>query len=161
LDKLVYPDISPTMLTIAAVIICTLNLRSMAGKSGSQAGPDLACFPKDEEDIVDHFPVLSRSCDDISRRSASGSRTLHRQGMEDDRKPRPAVLRLCTMPPTFSSPPNAPSLTPTTVSWQRHSLLDGFWTSSERTFPSILPNAVSLLLKSACGPMHSDGDVEA
>ncbi len=26
LDKLVYPDISSTMLTIAAVIICTLNL---------------------------------------------------------------------------------------------------------------------------------------
>ena len=26
LDKLVYPDISPTMLTIAAVIICALNL---------------------------------------------------------------------------------------------------------------------------------------
>jgi hypothetical protein len=24
-----------------------------------------------------------------------------------------------------------------------------------------LPNAVSLLLKSACGPMHSYGDVEA
>ena len=26
LDKLIYPDISPTMLTIAAVIICALNL---------------------------------------------------------------------------------------------------------------------------------------
>jgi hypothetical protein len=26
LDKLVYPDVSPTLLTIAVVIICTLNL---------------------------------------------------------------------------------------------------------------------------------------
>jgi hypothetical protein len=127
----------------------------MAGKSGSQAGPDLACFPKDEEDIVDHFPVLSRSCDDISRRSASGSRMLHRQGTEGDRKPRPAPLRLWAMPSLFSVLPNAPSLTPTTFSWQRHSLLDGFGTSLERTFPSILPNAVSWPLRFACGLRHS------
>jgi hypothetical protein len=26
LDKLVYPNISPTMLTVAAVIVCALNL---------------------------------------------------------------------------------------------------------------------------------------
>ena len=32
LDKLVYPDISSTMLTIAAVMICALNFASSAGK---------------------------------------------------------------------------------------------------------------------------------
>ncbi len=34
LDKLVYPDISSTVLMIAAVIICGLNLALYAGKSG-------------------------------------------------------------------------------------------------------------------------------
>jgi hypothetical protein len=52
-------------------------------------------------------------------------------------------------------------LTPITFSWQRHSLEDGFYPSWEQTFPSTLPNAVSSLLKSACGPMHLYGHVEA
>ena len=141
--------------------VCARSANEGSGTTDGLLVAPLACFPKDEEDIVDHFPVLSRSCDDISRRSASGSRMLHRQGMEGDRKPRPAVLRLCTMPSTFSSPPNAPSLTQTTFFWQRHSLDGGFWPSWERTCPSTLPNAVSSLLKSACGPMHSYDDVEA
>ena len=35
LDKLVYPDISSTVLTVAAITIYPLNLVSYVGKSGS------------------------------------------------------------------------------------------------------------------------------
>src|SRR5271157_68955 len=51
----------------------------------------------------------------------------------------------------FASQPSAPSSMPTTSSWQRHSLENGFWPSWELTFPSIWPIVVSSLPRSACG----------